>query len=168
MKNTEKMRISDAVRERVPWKEMKVGGIYQRKDGRYYIYAGRSEVFRDLDGRFVQVAESKYYTYIYLDWPGVLVDSKKFDTIQIIASSARIRSAERRDIARSFVGMLPEFDNQECWKISDYTIYTDPTHEPRGTTSNKVDFSEKEKALFAKKMKRKVHSEKSKRAYAGK
>ena len=35
-------RPQDVPLGRVSWKDMKVGGIYQRKDGRYYIYAGRA------------------------------------------------------------------------------------------------------------------------------
>lgn len=141
LKSTNKMRLEDIPIERIPWKEMVVGGIYQRKDGRYYIYAGRADVYHKVDNSLTLVAETKFYTYIYLDYPTVLTLMETPDTIKIIAGSAKIRSSEYRDIARSMVGMLPNFTVQPDWQVADFIIKTTPLHTQKGTTKLKVKFS---------------------------
>lgn len=101
------LRLEEIPLDHIPWKDMKVGGIYQRKNGKYFIYAGRSYVYHILGESMTQVSEPKFYSYVYIDYPAVLTSKVSPEALKIIAGSARIRSSEYRDIARSFVGMMP-------------------------------------------------------------
>lgn len=138
--NTE-MRLDDVPRSHIPWKEMVVGGIYQRKNGRYFIYAGRADVYHKVNNSLTSVSEPKFYTYIQIDYPAVLTSVESPDVIKIIASSAKLRSSEYRDIARTLVGMLPDFTAQPEWHLADFVIRTDPLHVSKGATKLKVKFS---------------------------
>lgn len=147
-------RLEDIPRDRIPWKEMKVGGIYQcKRNGKYFIYAGRSDVYHNVGDSMTRVSEPKYYTYIYIDYPNVLVTSKTDEKIKILASSAKVRSSEYRDIARTFIGMIPGFDHQTDWEFSTFTIKTDPTHQVKGSTKFKVKYTAVDQLTINKKLK---------------
>ena len=141
-------RPQDVPLGRVPWKDMKVGGIYQRKDGRYYIYAGRANTTHTILASRTDFGEKYYYTYIYLDYPTVLTEDVDTNKLRIIASSAKIRTSEYRDIAEAQIGMLPGFAGQSVWKVADFTIYTDPKHISGGSKKAKVKFSAEAAATF--------------------
>lgn len=148
------MRPEDQARERIPWKEMEVGGIYQRKDGRYYIYAGRAVVYHCNGKVTTRESDKHYYSYIYVDAPGVLSKAINEDVLKIISGSARIRSSEYRDIARTKVGQLDGFVAQTEWSIGEFLIKTEPTEHAVGSTRRKVVYSAKDTQsykTFAKK-----------------
>ena len=144
----EDMRPEDQALERIPWKDMEIGGIYQRKDGRYYIYAGRAVVYHNKGNITTRESDKHFYTYIYIDAPGVLCKVVDDDVLSIICSSAKIRSSEYRDIARTKVGQLEGFTTQTDWQFSSFTVITDPKQRSVGTTKRKVVYSEQDKAKY--------------------
>lgn len=157
-------RPQDVPLGRVPWKDMKVGGIYQRKDGRYYIYAGRANTTHTILASRTDFGEKYYYTYIYLDYPTVLTEDVDTSKLRIIASSAKIRTSEYRDIAEAQIGMLPGFAGQSVWEVADFTIYTDPKHISGGSKKAKVKFSAEAAATFKVYEKKAELQQKRKRA----
>lgn len=146
--NQTKMRPQDVPLERVPWKEMKVGGIYERKDGRYFIYCGRARSVHVMDNVQVKFGEELAYTYIYLDYPSVISEVTGINKISLIASSAKLRCSEYRDIARAQIGMIPNFNGQSVWQLEDFLIYTSPNHVNKGSAKAKVKFSKKSLDAF--------------------
>lgn len=157
-------RPQDVPLGRVPWKDMKVGGIYQRKDGRYYIYAGRANTTHTILASRTDFGEKYFYTYIYLGYPTVLTEDVDTNKIRIIASSAKIRTSEYRDIAEAQIGMIPGFTGQSVWEVADFTIYTDPNHVSGGSKKAKVKFSAKAAATFKVYEKKAELQQKKKRA----
>lgn len=146
----EQMRPEDQARERIPWKEMQVGGIYQRKNGKYFIFAGRGVVYHNC-GEDVLVRESDkhFYTYIYIDYPAVLCKSVDEDTLSLLCSSAKLRSSEYRDIARTKVGQLEGFVSQKQWKFGDFTVVIEPGVQSKGSTKYKVKNTKQEIAIIS-------------------
>ncbi len=142
------MRPEDQGRTHIPWKEMEVGGIYQRKDGRYFIYAGRAIVYHNNGNIRTTESDKYYYSYIYVDYPGVLCKIVDEDTLEILSSSARLRSSEYRDIARTKVGQLEGFTDQTHWRLSDFTVVTDVGYRAKGATKRNVKYTAKEKAVY--------------------
>lgn len=146
----EKMRPEDQARERIPWKEMEVGGIYQRKDGRYYIYAGKAVVYHCNGVVTTRESDKHNYSYIYIDGPGVFSKAVNEDILKIISGSARIRSSEYRDIARTKVGQLDGFVAQSEWNIGEFLIKTEPDVKPVGSTRRKVVYSSTDTTTYNK------------------
>lgn len=146
----EQLRPEDRARERIPWKEMKVGSIYQRKDGRYYIYAGRSVVYHTYGDVMTRESDKHFYTYIYIDYPGVICKAVDEDTLSILCSSAKIRSSEYRDIARTKIGELEGFTAQSQWKFSDFLVRVEPGSQSKGSTKRIVKYTEQERAIYSK------------------
>lgn len=142
------MRPEDQARERIPWKEMEVGGIYQRKDGRYFIYAGRAVVYHCNGTVTTRESDKHYYSYIYVDSPKVLSKALNEDILKIVSSTARIRSSEYRDIARTKVGQLNEFVAHSEWSIGEFLIKTEPNTVAVGSTRRKVVYSSKDKKSY--------------------
>lgn len=162
-----KMRPQDVPMERVPWKDMKVGGIYERKDGKFFIYCGRARSVHVMDNVQVTFGEELVYTYIYLDYPSVISEVTGIDKISLIASSAKLRCSEYRDIARAQIGMIPNFSGQSIWQLEDFMIYTSPNHVSKGSAKAKVKFSEKSLDTFNKLTAETKHTtKKSRRARA--
>lgn len=157
-----KLRLEEIPLDRIPWKDMKVGGIYRRKNGKYFIYAGRSYVYHISGESLTQVSEPKFYSYIYIDYPTVLTSKTPPDTLKIIANSAKIRTSEYRDIARSFVDMMPGFSGQTEWRVADFMILVDPQHVSKGSTKHKVKFSSSDSAEFKKYRRKSANSTKPK------
>lgn len=144
----DEMRPEDQGRTHIPWKEMEVGGIYQRKDGRYFIFAGRAVVYHNNGSVRTTESDKYYYSYIYVDYPGVLCKTIDADTIAILSSSAKLRSSEYRDIARTKVGQLDGFVDQTHWRLADFTIVADVDYKTKGSTRRNVKYSTKEKAMY--------------------
>lgn len=142
------MRPEDQGRERIPWKEMEVGGIYQRKDGRYYIYAGRAVVYHNNGVVSTRESDKHNYSYIYIDGPGVLCKIINEDMLTITCGSAKIRSSEYRDIARTKVGQIEGFTTQSHWNFGSFAVITDPAQHAIGSTRRKVDYTEKDIANY--------------------
>lgn len=160
----EAMRPEDRAIERIPWKDMEIGGIYQRKDGRYYIYAGRAVVYHTTKATSTRESDKYFYTYIYIDGPGVLCKPLDEETLSIICSSAKIRSSEYRDIARTKVGQLEGFSSQFHWCFSDFTVVTDSHYKSVGSTKRKVTYSRRDKEILKNYMSKKAtkgHASKS-------
>lgn len=143
------MRPEDQARSHIPWKEMEVGGIYQRKDGRYFIYAGRAVIYHSNGNIRTTESDKYYYSYIYIDTPGILCKVVDDDTLQILGNSAKLRSSEYRDIARTKVGQLDGFTDQTHWKLSDFTVVVDVGYKAKGSVKRNVKYTAKEKAAYA-------------------
>ena len=72
------------------------------------------------------------------------------DTLSLLCSSAKLRSSEYRDIARTKVGQLEGFVSQKQWKFGDFTVVIEPGVQSKGSTKYKVKNTKQEIAIISK------------------